>query len=126
MASHAQPALWRDVLKTGAARSGALLGAAALFLACAALALALASYRSGDPSFNTAAAGPAGNLLGGPGALAADLLFALWGAPAVMLLPLGFVLAARLWRGRPLGAWRRMIVDTLLGVALMGTTLALV
>ena len=126
MASHAQPALWRDVLKTGAARSGALLGAFALFVAATALLLALASYRSGDPSFNTAAAGPAGNLLGAPGALAADLLFALWGVPAVMLLPLAFVLAARLWRGRPLGAWRRMIVDTLLGVALMGTSLALV
>lgn len=126
MASHAQPALWRDVLKTGAVRSGALLSAAALFLACAALVLALASYRPGDPSFNTAAGGPAGNLLGTPGALAADLLFALWGIPAVMLLPLVAVLAARLWRGRPLGAWRRMIVDTVAGVALMGTTLALV
>ena len=126
MASHAQPALWRDVLRTGAARSGALMGAAGLFLLAAGLLLALASYRSGDPSFNTAAGGPAANLLGTPGALIADLLFAIWGAPALMLLPLLFVWATRLWRGRIVGAWKRMAADTLLGVALMGMTLALV
>ena len=126
MASQAQPALWRDVVKAGAVRSGALMGAAALFLIVAALLLALVSYRSGDPSFNTAAGGPAANLLGTPGALIADLLFAVWGVAAYMLLPVGLVIAARLWRGRVIGRWRRMAIDTLLGVALMGGTLALV
>src|SRR3546814_15018709 len=45
-----------------------------LFLVLAgALALAMASYDSLDPSLNSAAGRPAQNLLGGPGAPAADI-----------------------------------------------------
>ncbi len=126
MASQAQPALWRDTLRAGAARSGALIGAAALFLLVLGLALALASYRPGDPSLNTASGGPALNLLGGPGAMVSDLLFALLGLPVVLMLPLGVIIALRLWRDRPVGKWRAMLLGGLAGVVLMGTALCFV
>jgi S-DNA-T family DNA segregation ATPase FtsK/SpoIIIE len=58
-----------------------------------ALALALASWRPGDPSFDTSADGTAGNLLGGPGAGIADLLMQGLGlvawVMAAMMLSLG-------------------------------------
>ena len=71
MASRARPALWRETVKAGAARSGQLLAALALYTAAALMAIALASYHSGDPSFNTASGGPALNWLGLPGAASA-------------------------------------------------------
>ena len=88
MATKASPALWRDTMKQGALRSGAIIGGIVLLLLTLAVAVALASYHSGDPSLNTAAAGPAKNLLGDPGAVVADLLFAIAGVPVVLMLPL--------------------------------------
>jgi len=76
MASRAQPMLWRDTMKAGAKRSGALIGAIALFVLTLASVLAVGTYSGGDPSFNTAAGGPAQNLLGTPGAYLSDLLLA--------------------------------------------------
>ena len=60
--------IWRETMKRGAVRSGALAGACALGLLALLLVLALASYRPSDPSMMTAAAGPARNLVGGIGA----------------------------------------------------------
>src|SRR3546814_3879699 len=55
-------------------RRRAFEAAGFLFLVLAgALALAMASYDSLDPSLNSAAGRPTQNLLGGPGALAADI-----------------------------------------------------
>jgi S-DNA-T family DNA segregation ATPase FtsK/SpoIIIE len=58
-----------------------------------ALALALASWRPGDPSFDAASDGRAGNLLGGAGAGASDMLMQTLGLAAwliaAMLLVLG-------------------------------------
>ncbi|UZK68464.1 DNA translocase FtsK 4TM domain-containing protein [Sphingomonas sp. S1-29] len=126
MASRAQPRLWRDTMRAGAMRSGAMLGAAALLLLVIALTVSLATYRPSDPGFNTAAGGPAENWLGTPGAYAADLLLSLFGVPAVMLLPLGVVLALRLWRDRPVGDWKAMLRNCVIGAVLMGTALAFV
>src|SRR5580658_2220741 len=62
-----------------------------------ALALALASYRSGDPSFDAASAGPPANLLGQTGANVADAAMQTLGmtswAAAAMLLALGLARA---------------------------------
>lgn len=58
MASRAQAPLWRETMKAGARRSGAVIGGAALFLGVLALGVALGSYQPTDPSMNTAAAGP--------------------------------------------------------------------
>ncbi|HEY3797264.1 MAG TPA: DNA translocase FtsK 4TM domain-containing protein [Caulobacteraceae bacterium] len=63
-----------------------------------ALALALASYRSGDPSFDASAAGAPTNLLGATGANVADAAMQTLGvvswAAAAMLLALGLARAA--------------------------------
>ncbi|MBR0553007.1 DNA translocase FtsK [Stakelama marina] len=126
MASKAQPKLWRETMKAGALRSGAMFAAIALFVVTLAVAVALVSYHSGDPSLNTAAGGPVKNWLGTPGALVADLLLAIGGLPIALILPLGVIIASRLWRDMPTGPWRMMLRNCLIGIALMATTLALV
>ena len=126
MASRAAPYLWRDTMKAGARRSSAMLGAVALLLATLMIAVALASYHSGDPSINTAAGGPVRNLMGAPGALVADLLFAILGPAVALMLPLGLVFSSRLWRDVPIGRWARMTRTTLIGVALMASAFAFI
>ncbi|MES2339829.1 MAG: DNA translocase FtsK 4TM domain-containing protein [Pseudomonadota bacterium] len=126
MASRAAPYLWRDTVKAGARRSGAMLGAVALLLGTLALALALASYHPGDPSMNTAAGGPVRNLMGAPGALVADLLFVVLGPAVALLLPLGLIFSTRLWRDVPVGRWVRMTRTTVIGVALMASAFAFI
>ena len=126
MASRVQPMLWRDTMKAGAKRSSALIGAIALFTLTVAAVLAVGTYSGGDPSLNTAAGGPAQNLLGLPGAYLADLLLALAGLPVVLFAPVGIVIGLRLWRGEPAGAWRRMLGGATLGIILMSAALAFV
>ena len=126
MASRAQSSMWRQTVKAGAVRSGALFGAVALLVATLALALALVSYHSGDPSFDTAAGGPAKNWLGAPGAFVADLLLMLVGPAVTLVLPLGVIWGARLWRDRPRGQWRRMLRGVLIGIVLIATAVAFV
>src|SRR3546814_7327754 len=65
MASRAQPSLWRESVKGGAARSGALFAAIGIALVTLAIPPALAPYNAGDAALNTAAGGPTRNLLGG-------------------------------------------------------------
>ena len=125
MATKASPALWRDTMKAGALRSGAMIGAIVLALATLALAAAFASYHSGDPSLNTAAAGPVRNWLGTPGAVISDLLFAIFGLPIVLILPIGLIVAARLWRDLPTGPWRSMVRGAMIGVVLLSLALSL-
>jgi S-DNA-T family DNA segregation ATPase FtsK/SpoIIIE len=75
------------------------MAALVLGLAGVALLVALASYHSADPSLDTATSGPAANLLGAPGAIAADLLlqgFGLAGAlPGVAMLAWAWRMVAR-------------------------------
>jgi S-DNA-T family DNA segregation ATPase FtsK/SpoIIIE len=61
------------------------LAGAPPLLAGLALALALASYRASDPSLDTAALGPARNLMGAPGAVTADLALQTIGLGACLL-----------------------------------------
>src|SRR5690242_17225281 len=126
MASRAQPSAWRQTVKAGAVRSGALFGAVALLVATLLIALALASYHSGDPSFDTAAGGPAQNWLGTPGAFVADLLLMLAGPASALLLPLGLIWGTRLWRNRPVGAWKKMLRGVVIGVVLIAVAIAFV
>ncbi len=94
-ATAAQPGL----LPSGTAGllSGGLVRLAGLALVglAVALVLALATYDSGDPSWNRAARGATQNLLGTPGAIAADLLLQNLGMAAT-LAPL--LLAGWGWR----------------------------
>ena len=126
MATNAQPMLWRDAMKAGAKRSGAMIGATLLFVAMIVIAIALVSYSPADPSFSTAAGGPVANKLGSGGAMLADLLLTIFGVPVAMLLPLGMIVSVRLWRDVAVGPWPRMVRDCLIGVLAMGTTLAFV
>jgi DNA segregation ATPase FtsK/SpoIIIE, S-DNA-T family len=124
MASRAQAPIWRETMKAGARRSGAVIGGAALFLAMLALAVALGSYRSTDPSMNTASAGPARNWMGDAGAWVADALFALLGPAVVLFLPVGLIVAMRLLKDRPVGQWGLMLRGVAIGVVFLSTALA--
>ncbi|RZT57345.1 DNA translocase FtsK [Sphingomonas sp. BK036] len=126
MASRAQPALWRETVKAGAVRSGALIAAIALFVGTLLMALALASYHPSDPALNTASGGSPANLVGPPGAWFADIALTLFGPAVALLLPIGPVLGLRLWRDLPLGHWVRMLRGAAIGVALMASALAFV
>jgi S-DNA-T family DNA segregation ATPase FtsK/SpoIIIE len=126
MATRAQTPLWRETVKAGALRSGALVVAAALFAGTVAAALALASYGPGDAAFNTAAGGVTRNLLGAPGAWFADVALSLFGPAVALLLPVAPIVALRLWREEPAGGWQRMLRTGAIGVALMGVALACV
>ncbi|WP_298089362.1 DNA translocase FtsK [uncultured Sphingomonas sp.] len=126
MASRAQPVLWRETMKAGAVRSGALVTAIAIFVTTAILALALASYHGNDPAWNTASGASPANLVGHPGAWIADVALTLFGPAVALLLPIGPILGLRLWRDLPLGRWVRMLRSATLGVALMASALAFV
>jgi S-DNA-T family DNA segregation ATPase FtsK/SpoIIIE len=125
MATRADAPLWRETVKAGALRSWSLAVAIALLLLTAAMALALASYHPGDSSLNTAGGG-VDNLLGPAGAWFADIALMLFGPAGALLLPVGPIVAMRLWRDEPAGAWGRMLRTALLGVALMAVALACV
>ena len=126
MASRAQPILWRETVRAGAVRSGALFAAIALFALTLLMALALASFDSRDAALDTAAGEAVRNLAGAPGAWFADVALMLFGPAVVLLLPAPFIVALRLWRGLPAGPWLRMLRNAAIGVALMGCALAFV
>jgi S-DNA-T family DNA segregation ATPase FtsK/SpoIIIE len=126
MATRAQPRLWKDTIRAGARRSGAIAAAIALALVALALLVAVLSYHPHDPSFDTAAGGPPENLLGPFGAWLADLGLALFGFPILLLAPLAVVIALKLWRSEAVTGWSGMFWRTLLAMALIGTTLAFV
>lgn len=122
---------WRVVLRRSLRRSAEIAGAVALFLGMVFLALALISYNQTDPSGSTAAGGPATNWMGGPGAWAADRALFLFGFPSVLLLPLLYIFARRLWdlaeegEDVPQVEWLRPLLVLLLGMTLTGTALSL-
>ena len=110
MASRAkviQMPVWRDAVKRGAVRSGAMAGSVSLIIASLLVTLALVSYRPSDPAMNTAAAGPANNWVGGLGAWTSDIMLWLAGPAIILLVPVMLITAVRLWRDVPVNGWRR-------------------
>ena len=116
---------FRDAMKRGVTRSSALIGAVALICGAVLLTLALASYHPSDPAMNTAAGGPARNLLGDPGAWISDGLLWTLGPAVVLIVPLIIVAALRLWRAAPVTGWRRRGLSALGGIALIDVALGL-
>ena len=125
------PPDWRGVLRRSLIRAGELAASLALFGLMLFLGLALASYRQTDPSASTAAGGAIANWMGAPGAWAAERLLFVFGPPSVLVLPLIYVLARRLWalsedaEAGPTPRWWRMLGMLMLAMALLGTVLAL-
>jgi S-DNA-T family DNA segregation ATPase FtsK/SpoIIIE len=123
---------WRAAFRRSLRRAAQMAGAAALFGAMLFLALALASYTQTDPSTSTAAAGDdVRNWMGASGAWVAERTFYLFGATGVLLLPLLYVFARKLWRDveeedrDAHTRWWRPTGLLLLSMALIGTVLAL-
>ena len=116
---------WRGSLKQLGKRAGAIGAAIGLIAATIALGFVLASYHVTDPALNTAAGGPAENVLGTPGAWIADLALSLFGPAVAIVLPLGLLWGLRLWRGHSIGRWRRSLGIALFAVLLLGLGLAL-
>ncbi|MEO0462796.1 MAG: DNA translocase FtsK 4TM domain-containing protein [Pseudomonadota bacterium] len=89
----------RAAFRRSVRRVSQMTGAGLLLLAMFFLALALFSYTQTDPSPSTAASGDRiANWMGLTGAWAADRVFFFLGLPGVLLLPLLYVTARRLWR----------------------------
>ncbi|HYD24858.1 MAG TPA: DNA translocase FtsK 4TM domain-containing protein [Croceibacterium sp.] len=126
-----QPADWRAAFRRSLARAGQLAGAAVLTAAMIFLALALASYTQTDPSASTAAGDEVRNWMGRPGAWAAERALFLFGLVAVLLLPMLYAFARKLWRDAereetPHGRrWWRAVALLLLAMALLSTALTL-
>jgi S-DNA-T family DNA segregation ATPase FtsK/SpoIIIE len=85
-------------------RTSELIGTALISLA-ALVAVALATYSPGDPSFNNAVAGPARNVLGAWGAGLADLALHSLGLAAAFPVIVVFAWAFRLVRVNRLAMW---------------------
>ncbi len=115
---------WRDSIKRGIVRTGTLAGALGLIALALALTLALASYHPNDPSMNTAAGGPADNLLGGIGAWIADFLLWTLGPAVALFIPQILIHARRLWVHNPIDGWQRRALKTLGAVAVADVALS--
>jgi DNA segregation ATPase FtsK/SpoIIIE, S-DNA-T family len=133
MATRAAPKPdWKATFRRSLSRAGEIAGAALLAGLALFLTLALASYTQTDPSGSTAAADEGiANWMGAPGAWASDEALGWFGLPAILLLPLLYVAARRLWLEvetdgeAETGPWWRPFGILLAGIVLLGTVLAL-
>ncbi len=90
---------WRAAFRRSMRRAAQMTGAILLFGLMVFLGLAIASYTQTDPSGSTAASGAdIRNWMGVSGAWAADKVLAGFGLTAVLLLPLLYITARKLWR----------------------------
>ena len=78
---------WRDALRASIKRLAVRTWGAMLVGLSIGGTVALASHRATDPSFTTAAAGPAANWVGSFGAYLSDALLLLLGVGSALLLP---------------------------------------
>ena len=123
---------WRAGLRRTLRRIAQMTGAGLLLGACVFLALALASYTQTDPSGSTAAEpSEVANWMGASGAWVADRVLLIFGLPAVLLLPLLYISARKLWRNVENGdapettAWWLPTALLLIAMTLIATVLAL-
>ncbi|WP_298307096.1 DNA translocase FtsK 4TM domain-containing protein [uncultured Erythrobacter sp.] len=124
---------WRVGLRRSIRRAAQMTGAGVLVLATVFLGLALASYTQTDPSPSTAAdPTQVSNWMGVWGAWASDRVLFAFGIPGILLLPLLYISARRLWRSVELdteeGERTRWWLPTgllLIAMVLLGTVLSL-
>ena len=134
MASRASAAPdWRAAFRRSFRRATHMAGAGLLFMLLVFLTLSLASYTQTDPSPSTAASGEdIRNWMGASGAWASERALNFLGLPAVLLLPLLYISARRLWSGveqedeeATPGRWWGPFAMLLAAIVLLGTVLAL-
>ncbi len=111
---------WRTTFRQSLSRISWLAAAVLMFALSLFLLLALVTYDATDAALHTAAGGAQANWMGGAGAWAADFLLFVGGIGMVLLIPLTGLLAARMWRGDALGAWRRQLAMVLTAALLIG------
>ncbi|QFT76596.1 DNA translocase FtsK [Erythrobacter sp. THAF29] len=123
---------WRAGLRRSIRRIAQMAGAGVLFAAMIFLALSLASYTQTDPSPSTAASpDQVSNWMGLAGAWLADRVLFIFGLPAILLLPLLYISARKLWRDVENGdepettAWWLPTGLLLIAMVLLATVLAL-
>jgi S-DNA-T family DNA segregation ATPase FtsK/SpoIIIE len=116
---------WRDALSASLKRFALRTWGALLVGIAVAGGLALATHRSTDPSFTTAAGGPPGNWLGSVGAYASDALLLLFGMGSVLLLPIIALAGLRMIRLQPSGRVGRGLLIAGIGAVLVGIALSL-
>ncbi len=124
---------WRAAFRRSFRRATHMAGAGLLFALMLFLTLSLASYTQTDPSPSTAASGERiGNWMGLSGAWAAERVFNFFGITSVLLLPLLYISARRLWTGvedgdeeETPGRWWGPFAMLLAAMVLLGTVLAL-
>ncbi|MCB2084206.1 MAG: DNA translocase FtsK 4TM domain-containing protein, partial [Sphingomonadaceae bacterium] len=123
---------WRVAFRRSLRRALQMTGAVALFGTMVFLALSLVSYTQTDPSLSTAASETeVANWMDLSGAWAAERLLFLFGWSSVLILPLLYVGARKLWRDVEEEdidnetRWWSPVLMLLLGMALLSTVLAL-
>ena len=124
---------WRAAFRRSLRRATHMAGSGLLFALLLFLALALASYTQTDPSPSTAADGTTiGNWMGLSGAWASERAYFIFGLPALLLLPLLWISARRLWTGvehpeeeETPGKWWSPFALLLLAMLLLGTVISL-
>lgn len=128
----APPADWRAAFRRSLRRALQLSGAVALLGAMLFFTLSLASYHQTDPSPSTAAGGPPLNWMGSAGAWAAERGLFLFGFVSVLLIPLLYAFARKMWRDAdeeadtPHGLrWWRAVGMLIFAMALLSTVLSL-
>ncbi|WP_061926646.1 FtsK/SpoIIIE family DNA translocase [Altererythrobacter epoxidivorans] len=90
---------WRAAFRRSMRRALQMAGAGALVVLLVFLTLSIASYTQTDPSGSTAASGEdIQNWMGGTGAWVADKVLGTFGLTSVLLLPLIYISARKLWR----------------------------
>ncbi|MCA0423633.1 MAG: DNA translocase FtsK 4TM domain-containing protein [Proteobacteria bacterium] len=107
-----------EAIRDGMARRIAEAAGLALLGAAAAGALALATWSVRDPSFSHVVEAPVRNLLGFPGAAAADLLMQIFGIASVALLLVVAIIGWRLMARRSLQRPGLRLLIALLAVVL--------
>lgn len=124
---------WRIGLARSIRRAAQMTGAGLLLGLCVFLALSLASYTQTDPSPSTAA-DPVQivNWMGSWGAWISDRVLFLFGLPSLLLLPLLYISARKLWRAVELDSeegettrWWLPTAMLLIAILLFGTVLSL-
>jgi len=124
---------WRAAFRRSMRRALHMTGAVLLLGLLLFLALSLASYTQTDPSVSTAAAdADIANWMGASGAWAAERVFLLFGLPSLLLLPMLWIAARRLWTGVEVadeeetpGNWWRPLGLLLAAMALLGIVISL-